>query len=145
MSYNSSTSPGEKITMHCGKALVFCTANAICADLENNTNEFPCTTPVQGELTYTDLWDCSKGDLAQSCYNVSASTCCGCVNWNKVSGVIVLYPLTSLCIGTNPIWQANSQNRIEWLKRGCPLILIPMMTSLAPLRCLGDEISNLNR
>lgn len=121
MSYNPNATPGSKITKHCGIRLGYWTADAVCtADPQMNTPEFPCTDPVQSSLTYADLFGCSSGNLAQSCYNVDNNTCCGCVNWNTVSDVHVPYPPTQVCKGMNPIWQTNSQPRLEFLKRGCP-------------------------
>jgi len=120
-SYNPGVAPGLRIRQHCGIKKGYWTADAICAaDPKNNTPEFPCTTEVQGSLTYGDLFGCSTGNLAQSCYNVSTTTCCGCVNWDTVANVSVPYPPTAKCVGANPIWQTHSQPRLEWLKRGCP-------------------------
>lgn len=121
MSYNPNANPGSRITKHCGIRLGYWTADAICAtDPSMNTAEFPCTDPVQSSLTYADLFGCSSGALSQSCYNVKTNTCCGCVNWNTVSDVNVPYPPTQKCLAMNPIWQTNSQPRIEFLKKGCP-------------------------
>jgi hypothetical protein len=121
MSIKRSAALGARIKKRCGIPLGYWTADAVCAaDPGNNTPLFPCTDPIQGSLTYADLWGCSKGELKQSCYNVKNTTCCGCVNWNTVANITVPYPPTVVCKGKNPIWQTHSQSRIEWVKRGCP-------------------------
>ena len=120
-SVNRTAASGSRLKQRCGLPLGYWTADAICAaDPGNNTPLFPCTDPIQGSLTYADMWGCSTGDLKESCYNVKNTTCCGCVNWNTVANVKVPYPPTEKCKGNNPLWEAHSQSRIEWVKRGCP-------------------------
>ncbi|VVC74950.1 hypothetical protein AQUSIP_02240 [Aquicella siphonis] len=122
LSYNPSAAAGSQITKTCGAFLGYWTADAVCAkDPQHNAAPFTCTTPVQGSLTFADLFGCSTGALNQSCYSAGAiSTCCGCVNWETLGVTVPSSPITQACNAVNPVWTTNSQPTLLWLKNSCP-------------------------
>ncbi len=122
-SFNPLAAPGSKIGKNCGILLGYWTADAICAkDPLHNVAPFTCPVPVQGALTFADLYGCSTGALSKSCYTIGAiSTCCGCVNWSTIPGVNVpASPITGLCQAINPNWTNNAKDKLIWLKTACP-------------------------
>src|SRR5215470_4907000 len=122
-SFNPGAAAGSQISKTCGAFLGYWTADAICAkDPKHNSALFPCTSPVQGTLTYFDLFGCTSGDLAKSCYSAGAvNTCCGCVEWSGVAGVgVPPAPITATCNAINPNWTRFVQSGLEWVKAACP-------------------------
>lgn len=132
------------LTQSCGAFLGYWTANQVCG--MNPTpgsaidTYFQCSTPLGGPFpsgsTNYDLMKCSvpKGDTAppfNSCYLTYSADqqslipqCCGCQDWWTLG--IGANPNTQSCtqpngtLNTDPTWNSNIQNGVEWLKRACP-------------------------
>lgn len=127
-----SFNPGQQQLLQktCGKQLGYWTANQICGIQRNYGAPFNCSEvpPNQPTLTWWNLFACvppigceQPGNPACSCYqNGANSSCCGCVNWDKIGLPVPPGPTTQQCNSTNPNWNNHVQPTLEWLKRGCP-------------------------
>lgn len=127
------TGAGSNVT-HCGKWLGYWTADEVCV-LNSSYNKAPfncastCTGPdCVPNTSYTDLYGCSGGVAANTCYSVPLpsplTNCCGCQNWQDAP--------TNLQVPSNPLavtqcqgagnagWASIVLGNVTWQKAACP-------------------------
>lgn len=130
LSFNKNALPGSKIAKTCGIPLGYWTADGVCAkDKAYNKPPFNCATSLpspQATYTFFDLYGCTRDELKQSCYKSGSTTCCGCADWGALGqGIDVPIPTDQngdKCLAKNPIWVANAQPTLIWLKKACPTV-----------------------
>lgn len=107
----------------CGKLLGYWSDDQICGTNPRYGAPFNCAQtlpPPLQHLTLMNLFACTGAPI-DTCYRHDArSTCCGCVNWDKIGIDVPPGPYTEQCVSTNPIWNAYVQPKLVWLKRACP-------------------------
>lgn len=140
----------------CGIPLGYWTADAICAKDKNFSNvgmNIDCNGALSApDASYTEaeLYGCSKGIFANSCYSAGAvkGACCGCVDWHTVAGINVpAPPITQSC---NKISTANwlnlSKPKLKWLKRACPNAYVyPYDDASSTFTCQQLNADNINK
>lgn len=125
----SSISGNLSATM-CGKFLGYWTADEVCGiNSSYSQAPFTCNAPADGGTTFADMFGCSAGVYAASCYTSPGQTgCCGCQNWQEApsnllipsNNSVVQQCSTSGNGSSNATWVSNALGTLIWYKTACP-------------------------
>jgi hypothetical protein len=134
LTFNPST---NGFRSQCGVFAGYWTGDQICGTSNGSgaSPNFNCTSAAGmssfPSATVTDLYKCDVG--IPSCYNNPQGTnqCCGCVNWDGVTGVgVPAAPLVEACPATTPSSPTQWNNLLQFNGNGAPNVLAWLKTAV---------------